>query len=137
TPILPLMPVGSPGLSLRSIHVSPPSVDCHRPLSGPPLEICEKLRYACQIDAYRMRGLVSSIDRSTAPALSLLNSTFRHVAPPSTDLNTPRSLFGPKACPSAATYTISGLSGWTRILPIKRVSARPMCAHVRPASVDL
>ena len=50
--------------------------------------------------------------------------------------NTPRSVLGPKACPSAATHTRSGSRGWIRISLMCRVSARPRCDHVRPASVD-
>ena len=53
--------------------------------------------------AYMMRGFEASSDRSIAPALSLLYSTFSHVSPPSLDLNTPRSSFDPNACPRAAT----------------------------------
>ncbi len=52
-------------------------------------------RPCSHIAAYMMRGLVASIDSSAAPVLSSTQSTFFHVAPPSVDLNTPRSGDGP------------------------------------------
>src|SRR5438874_905635 len=40
-----------------------------------------------------------------APVSGSLYSTLAHVRPPSVEWNTPRSLLGPYACPSAATST--------------------------------
>ncbi len=39
TPMRPTRPLGSPGLRVISVHVSPPSVLLNRPLPGPPLDI--------------------------------------------------------------------------------------------------
>ncbi len=50
---------------------------------------------------------------------------------------TPRSAFGPYACPSAATKTFSGSFGSIRIRAICRESSNPICAQVFPPSVDL
>src|SRR5438876_8206913 len=52
-------------------------------------------------------------------------------------LYTPRSAFGPKACPWAPTHTMSGLAGCTRTREICCVSASPTKAQVLPASVVL
>src|SRR6185437_4919241 len=52
-------------------------------------------------------------------------------------LEAPRSAFGPHRCPSAATYTVFGSLGLMTIFAIDRVSARPMCCHLRPPFVDL
>ena len=46
---------------------------------------------------------------STAPVVSSTNSTFSQVVPPSRVRNRPRSWFGPKGCPSAATNAIFGI----------------------------
>ncbi len=52
TPILPMnLPFGPPGLRVISVHVSPPSVDLNRPLSGPPLSMLQGVRFASQIAA--------------------------------------------------------------------------------------
>ncbi len=52
SPILPKMPSwGRPLLRVMSVHVSPPSIDFQMPLSGPPLESSQKLRWACQMEA--------------------------------------------------------------------------------------
>ena len=51
TPIRPLSPSGSPGLDVMSVQVSPPSIERHIPLSGPPLVMLQKFRRACQIAA--------------------------------------------------------------------------------------
>src|SRR5215510_197924 len=102
-PIFPLMPVGRPGLLVSSTQVAPPSVDLYRLLSGPPLERLQGVRCTSQSAAYRIRGLLGSRDRSMAPAFALRNSTCSQVLPPSCERKTPRSWFGPKAWPSAAT----------------------------------
>ena len=83
TPIRPLIPLGRPGFSLMSVQVSPPSVDLYRPLSGPPLCMFQGLRRASNMAAKRMRGLLGSMEMSTAPALSLLKRTRSQVLPPS------------------------------------------------------
>src|SRR5688572_10111108 len=49
----------------------------------------------------------------------------------------PRSGCGPYACPSAATYTISGFVGWMTMREMRPVLSRPARVHVLPASVDL
>ena len=114
TPMRPFTPPGSPGLSVMSVQVSPPSVDRYIPLSGPPLvKVCGS-RWACQNAANMFRGLLGSIDRSAAPAFSLTYRTFSQVSPLSVDRNTPRSSLGPKAWPRAATYTMLGSVGWMR-----------------------
>src|SRR6185295_13365592 len=95
TPILPSGLFGMPGLNVISFHVSPPSVVFHRPLRPPPAFMPHGVRWNFHIDAKRMRGFVGSIVRSIAPVESLMNRTFRHVAPPSVVRNTPRSAFGP------------------------------------------
>ena len=51
-------------------QVSPPSVDFHSPLPGPPLRTCQGRRMWSQNEAYRMRGLVMSMLRSDAPEFS-------------------------------------------------------------------
>src|SRR6185437_552393 len=103
TPIRPITPVGNPALRVISVQWSPPSVVLKSPLPGPPLDICHDVLYACHSAAYRTSGWFGSMDRSIAPLLSSRYSTFRHVLPPSTLLNTPRSAFGADGWPSAAT----------------------------------
>src|SRR5213076_350705 len=137
TPILPITPLGSPSLRVISFHVSPPSLDLKSPDPGPPLDRYQGPRRACQIAAYRMRGLTGSIARSMAPAESDRNRIFSQVRPPSFERNTPRSGLGPNAWPSTATYTRSALVGWTLMAPIWPASPSPTWAHVLPSSVDL
>src|SRR5436190_23891290 len=136
TPILPNGLAGMPGLNVTSFHVSPPSVVFHSPLRPPPEFIPHGVRWNFHIDANRMRGFVGSIVRSIAPVESLRNSTFLHVLPPSVVRNTPRSAFGPKAWPIAATYTLWGSRGALPASPICRVSLSPSCCHVPPPSVE-
>ena len=88
------------------------------------------VRWNFHIDAYTMRGLFTSIDRSAAPVLSLRNSTFFHVVPPSVVRNTPRSGEGPNACPSDDTNAMSGLEGCTRSAVICCVFPSPRAVHV-------
>src|SRR5688572_10885336 len=90
TPTLPHSPVGRPGFFVISIHESPPSVDLKRPLPGPPLDMLHGVRFASHNDAKITFGFFGSIDRSTPPVLSSLNSVRRHVLPPSLDLKMPR-----------------------------------------------
>ena len=84
-----------------------------------------------------MVGSSGANSRSTAPVLSETKRTFSQLAPPSRLRYTPRSGFGAKGLPMAATYTRSGSSGWMRIAPLFPVRSSPMCVHVWPASVDL
>ena len=51
TPMRPLIPSGMPGLSVRSVQVSPPSVDRHSPLSGPAPTRLQGVRSTCHIAA--------------------------------------------------------------------------------------
>src|SRR5437773_6369398 len=97
-----MTPRGMPSLRVISFQVSPPSVDLKSPEPGPPLDMYHGPRRACQIAAYRMRGLAGSIAMSIAPAESDRNSTFSHVLPPSFERYTPRSALGPNAWPNTA-----------------------------------
>ena len=81
-----------------------------------------------------MRGLFGSIDRSTAPALSLSYRTRSQSPPPLRERYTPRWPPGPNRWPKAATYTRSGSAGWTRILPMWRLSSSPAWLQLRPPS---
>src|SRR5437868_60027 len=74
---------------------------------------------------------------SLTPVSWSMNSVLVQVAPPSLDIKTPRSGFGPQRSPSAATYRMSGFDGCTTIRPMWKVSFRPICFHVLPASMDL
>src|SRR5258706_1140563 len=107
------------------------------PLPGPPPLKPHALRWRWYIAAYSVSGVRGSITRSVAPVLSSTNSDFVHVAPPSVVLNTPRSALGPQRWPTAATYTMSGFSGWITTRPTCRVARKPIARQVRPASVDL
>ncbi len=137
TPIRPSGPSGNPGFWLRSVQWSPPSVVFHRPLRPPPALKPHGVLWNFHMAAKITRGLLGSMDRSMAPVLSFRNSTFCHVAPPSSERNTPRSGFGPNAWPNAATKTRSGSFGSTSMSAMWRVSVRPMLRHVFPPSVDL
>src|SRR5678816_1581792 len=91
TPILPRGRAGIPGLNVSSFHVSPPSVVFQRPLRPLPEFIPQGVRWNFHMAAYRIRGLVGSIERSVAPVLSLRKSSFFQVRPPSVVRKTPRS----------------------------------------------
>ena len=116
--------------------MSPPSVLFHRPLRPAPASMPHGVRWNFHIDAYTMRGLFTSIDRSAAPVLSFRNRTFFQVAPPSVVRNTPRSGDGPKAWPSDVTNATSGLVGCTRSDVICCALAKPRGVHVCPPSVE-
>ena len=65
-------------------------VQLHSPMSyqydtpdAPPLEISEKERWASQVVAYKIRGLVASTVKSMAPEFSSRYKTWRQVSPPS------------------------------------------------------
>src|SRR5207247_8802296 len=135
--ISPSTPGRSPGLCVSSVQCSPPSVDLKIPPPGPPDSSCHGLRCACQKAAYSTSGLDGSTTRSEIPVESLRNSTLFHVLPPSVVLYTPRSAFGPKACPWAPAHALAGLAGCTRTREICCVSASPTKVQVLPASVVL
>ena len=81
-----------------------------------------------------MRGLLGSIEISTAPASGLRYRTFSQVWPPSRLRNTPRSSCGPNMSPSAATYTMSGLDGMdadtANVLRRAQTGVRPGAAGI-------
>src|SRR5256712_13607317 len=135
--MLPSTPGVDPGFGCRPVPCPPPSVDLKIPPPGPPDTSCHGLRCACQKAAYTTSGLLGSRTRSEIPVESLRNNTLFHVLPPSVVLYTPRSAFGPKACPWAPTHTMSGLAGCTRTREICCVSASPTKAQVLPPSVVL
>src|SRR5688572_15638702 len=124
---------------VRRDQVSPPSVDLKRPpsVAGPPLMMSQPLRNPRYIPAYSSLGFAGLIASTRAPVELLTKRVFFHVLPPSIVLNSPRSSFGPKGEPSAATQTMSGFVGWTITLPICPASGSPVNCHVRPASTDL
>src|SRR6266849_1082747 len=66
-----------------------------------------------------------------------MNLTSCHVVPPSVVLYSPRSGLAAQACPSAATYTMLGLVGWTTMRPMAPLRSRPLSFQVSPPSVDL
>src|ERR1019366_1102294 len=93
-PSPPCANVGRPPVS--RFQVVPPSVDLKRPLLGPEnAPFSHGPCCACHSTAYTFRGLRGSNARSIAPVRSSLYSTFFQFAPPSVDLNTPRSVLGP------------------------------------------
>ena len=104
------------------------------PESGPPLLTVQGLRIVCQSAANSTFGRFGSRLRSPAPASSLRYSTRSQVAPPSVERYTPRSGLRPKARPSAATYTVSGSRGCTRMRLMWRVASRPRWRHDSPPS---
>src|SRR5256886_5973186 len=106
-------------------------------LSGPPPLNPKGVRRRSYAAAYSVSGLSGSMAMSLTPVSSLIFSTCDQVFPPSTVLYTPRSGFGPHRCPSAATYTISGLFGWITIRPMWRVASSPIFFQVFPLSSDL
>ena len=61
------------------------------------------VRRVCQSDAYTTLGSPGSSTTSIAPVFGFGPSTLVQCAPPSIDLNTPRSGFGPYGWPRAAT----------------------------------
>src|SRR5690242_19200854 len=132
----PRIPLGNP-FPVSCFHVSPPSVDRYNPLPAPPLEKFHGCRRACHRAAYTIRASCGSKLTSIAPVFSSLYSTFVQDLPPSVLRNTPRSVFGPNAWPSAATSTMSGLAGSTMTAPICRLSRSPAWLQLLPPSLDL
>src|SRR5581483_1444157 len=97
--------------SVRRVHVTPPSVERHTPLFGPPSSNIHGRLVACHVEANSTSGLFGSITSAATPVLSSTNNVFVHVLPPSVVRNTPRSLFGPHACPCTPTSTMLGSAG--------------------------
>src|ERR1700687_5294030 len=93
-------------------------------------------RRVCHSAAYKVAEFPGSKATSMAPVLSSWNRILCQLVPPSFERKTPRSEFGPYACPSAATKILLGSCGSTRILPICLESRKPACVHVFPASAD-
>ena len=124
TSMRPRMPCGQAMAGERD-QLTPPSVERYRPLPGPPLEKFHGWRSACHSAAYTILESCGSNVTSMAPVRSSFASTFVQVLPPSAVRKTPRSAFGPKAWPSAATRTMSGFLGSTIRAPIWRVSRKP------------
>src|SRR6185437_929703 len=81
-------------------------------------------------------GLPGCIARSATPVRSSTYRTFFQVFPPSVVRNTPRSAFGPQACPSAPTKTVSAFLGSTSTLDIWPASPRPINFQDSPASEE-
>src|SRR5258706_140655 len=66
-----------------------------------------------------------------------MNKTFCHDLPPSVVRKTPRSVFGPQACPRAATNATLASRGFTMTAPICPVSSKPTCCQfVQPKSAS-
>ena len=80
---MPKVSLGKPSFFEISVHVSPLSVLFHNAEPSPPLLKEYGVRFARQVEAYKIRGLLGSKVRSTAPAWLFTNSFFFHVFPPS------------------------------------------------------
>ena len=92
---MPILPIISGKPSVNLVHVFPSSIDFQIADPLPPLETVQGYLRCSQEVAYRMRGLFISIDKEAIPVLSLINKTRFQLFPPSVDLYTPRSVFGP------------------------------------------
>src|SRR5262245_39096498 len=132
----PSEPEGNP-LPETRLQVSPPSVDFHSPLPGPPPFMQHAVRRRWYVAAKILRGSPGDVDRSVAPVSSSTLSTCFHVRPPSVVLKMPRSPPDPNSGPCAATTTTSLLFGSMRILAMCFDSPSPMNWNVLPPSVDL
>ncbi len=86
TPMIPKVSVGNPLFFEISFQVLPLSVDFHKAEPSPPLIKLYGVLRECQVEAYKMRGLLGSNVKSTAPASSVAKSTRSQFAPPSVDL---------------------------------------------------
>src|SRR6185436_6835681 len=127
-----ILPISSGNPSFIFSHVSPLSVDLYKPLPGPPLITFHGSRPCSHIAAYRMRGLLMSIESSDAPVLSSTYKTFFHVAPPSVDLYRPRSFDLLYKAPCAATKTMFGFFGSTTMREMCWLDSSPIFFHVLP-----
>ena len=83
TPIFPKIPLANPSFFDISSQVSPLSILFQSAEPPPPLLKLYGVLLKFQVDAYRIRGLVASIIKSTAPAFSFTKSFFSQVFPPS------------------------------------------------------
>src|SRR5688572_8601986 len=133
-PMRPRLPFGSPSLSDRRRHVSPPSQLVQMPLPGPPEVKNQGKRRCSHVDASRCSGFDGSITSSNAPVRSFTYSTLRHVLPPSVVLKTPRSTPSLHAGPCADNQTVFGSRGCTMTSSMRSVPARPRCDQLRPPS---
>src|SRR5207247_5583238 len=104
------------------------------PPPGPPEVSSHGRRTNCHSPANSTRGFPGTMMRSETPVVSLTNSTFCQVLPPSAVRNTPRSGFGPQTWPRAATNTTSGFAGSTTMRDIFPTSPSPANLQVLPAS---
>src|ERR1700676_5595107 len=136
TPMRPSGPSGMPLPSMR-FQVLPSSPERYSASFAPPLLSIQGVRQPSHIAAKSTCGFLGSKTISMAPVRSSRYKTFSQFLPPSRVRNTPRSLLGPYAWPSAATYTMSGLLGWMMSAPMCRVSRKPTFVQVLPAAVDL
>ena len=121
-----MFPPGSPGRSEMSFQVSPPSLLCQRPESGPPELIIQNDRCASQTPAYRMRGIrvEREIDRTCFVADE------QRLAPVGAAIGRfedPAFLIGAKGMAESGDPDGIRILGCTRILPMKRVSESPRC----------
>ena len=82
------------------------------------------------------RDSLGSIAMSDAPVSASFFSTCCQVLPPSFVRYTPRSGFAPNGLPSTAANAMSGLVGWTAIVPIWPRCFQT-CVHVLPPSTVL
>src|ERR1051325_11411958 len=117
--------VGSP-LPANFVQVLPASTVFQMPLPGPPPLKPHGTRRRWYDAAYSVFGFDGSITTSVNPVFSSMNFVFVQVAPPSVVLYSPRSLFGPNRCPSAATYATFGSFGLTTMRAMVWASFRPM-----------
>ena len=124
--------------SVSCFHVVPPSVDLKMPLPPPPKPPpSQNACCCCHSVAYTVLGSLGSMRTSLPLVYSSRYSTFWNDLPPSVERKMPRSALGPYGCPSTATNSRFGSRGSTSIIAIIRLSYRPRCVHVLPASVDL
>src|SRR6266702_5600222 len=107
------------------------------PLPLPPDTSSHGQRTNCHIPANQTRGFPGTITKSATPVVSLTNSTFCHVLPPSAVRNTPRSALGAHTWPSAPTRTTFGSNGSITMRVICPTSPKPMNCQLRPASGDM
>src|SRR6185437_1920882 len=131
----PSVPVGRPPPSF--FQCPPPSSVRYTALAGPPSISRHGSRCLSYSAAYSVCGAWRSITRSTAPVSSFAYSTLVQCRPPSLVLKTPRSAFLENRCPSAATYTTSGLRGSITMRAMCCESARPIACQVLPPSLVL
>ena len=86
------------------------------PEPSPPEVKNQGLRPYCHMAAISLLGFSGSITKSAHPVESFTKRVLFQVSPPSIDLNTPRSGFGPQAEPKLATYISLLFLGFNIIL---------------------